>query len=53
MSWVAATGGGLVVIAWVLTARAIAAQAKAINRLTERIAFLEAKVNGLKQHEER
>jgi cell division protein FtsB len=47
--WATAVPGGLVVVGWVLVARAIAAQARAINGLTERVAFLEAKVNGLKR----
>jgi hypothetical protein len=40
--------GGLVVIGWVLTARMLLGHGKLIGELRERVAFLEAKVNGLK-----
>jgi hypothetical protein len=48
MSWSLVTSGigGVVVIGWVLTARALFGHAKTIGELRERIAFLEAKVNG-------
>lgn len=45
MTWWASLGG-LVVIGWVLCARAIMRHAVLLSELRERIAFLEAKVNG-------
>jgi hypothetical protein len=48
MSWAAVGAGGLILIGWVLTARVLLTQSKELGELRERIAFLEAKVNGLK-----
>jgi hypothetical protein len=38
--------GGVIVLGWVLTARALFGHAKVIGELRERVAFLEARVNG-------
>jgi hypothetical protein len=51
--WEVATLGGLVVIGWVLTGRVLITQSRMFGELRERVAFLEARVNGLRREDGR
>lgn len=44
--WQSGTLGSLVAIGWILTGRILISQSKTIGGLRERVAWLEAKVNG-------
>jgi hypothetical protein len=50
--WNVAIPGGFIAIGWVLTGRAILSLSRQITALKERISFLEAKVNGMKERGE-